>query len=83
MIPREETAPETRPVGTLDLEPGMRLLVARGIVRTVGAVTDSGYVATSGPIFNVWYAGPVPDDGWPGPGNSGTRTSKWRVIVGD
>lgn len=63
---------------TTELIPGDRLIVAKGIERTVSKVTDSGYLNHSNkPILNVHYAeGNTPE--WSG-GNLGAEDSVWTL----
>lgn len=70
----------TRPVGTLELRRGMRVLLPQGFVRTVGVIRPSGWEANDGKqIFHIYYEGPEPA-GW-GQGNTGTTSSTWTVFT--
>lgn len=63
---------------TDELQPGDRVLVPCGPIRTVARVEASGYrVARNAPLFNVMYAeGRTPE--W-GPGNSALADTPWTL----
>jgi hypothetical protein len=64
---------------TDELEPGMRVVLPGGIVRTVAAVEPSGFVNRADlPIYNVLWLEPG-DERWTGSGNSGIAASLWEV----
>lgn len=70
---------QRREVRTVDLQPGDRVELPLGHVRTVSSVTRAGYVNGRGQeILTVWYA-----EGWTlewSEGNTGAPDTLWTVL---